>query len=166
LTDAMPAAAARVLAEVDAALPEAVALLTALVATPSVGGTDPEHEIQARLARDLSDGGLEVDHWALPLDDLLARPDFPGVEVDRREAWGLVGRLPGDGTGEKRSLLLNGHVDVVPIGDPAAWSRPDAVRPRRLRHEGRACSLDHCRGGVCRLFSGLLWRHRNLRYCR
>jgi acetylornithine deacetylase len=24
------------------------------------------------------------------------------------------------------SLLLNGHVDVVPIGDPAAWSRPDA----------------------------------------
>jgi acetylornithine deacetylase len=122
--------AAQVLAQVDAGLGDAVALLTELVATPSIGGTDPEHEIQARLARDLHAVGLDVDHWRLPLDDLLARPDFPGVEVDRREAWGLVGRLAGDGSGEGRSLLLNGHVDVVPIGDPGAWSRPDAFSGR------------------------------------
>ena len=48
--------------------------------------------------------------------------------------------------------MLNGHVDVVPIGDPAAWSharpvlragrRRRAVRPRRLRHEGRAGRRD------------------------
>ncbi|MGZ4589745.1 MAG: ArgE/DapE family deacylase, partial [Actinomycetes bacterium] len=113
---------ARVLDEVDAALPQAGALLTGLVQTPSIGGSDAEHEIQARLAGEL--GGLEIDHWQIPLDEVLAEADFPGVEVDRTEAWGLVGRLPGRGGG--RSLLLNGHVDVVPIGDPRAWTRPDA----------------------------------------
>jgi acetylornithine deacetylase len=117
---------ARVLAEVDARLPETFDLLAELVRIPSVSGTDPEHEIQARLARELAETGLEVDHWRIPLDELTAEPDFPGVEVERQEAWGLVGRLPGDGSDAGGSLLLNGHVDVVPIGNPAAWSRPDA----------------------------------------
>ena len=51
-----------------------------------------------------------------------AHPDFPGVEVDRQEAWGLVARLPG--TGDGPALMLNGHIDVVPIGDPNAWVDP------------------------------------------
>jgi acetylornithine deacetylase len=120
--------AARVLAEVDDQLPSAYELLTELVRIPSVGGTDPEHEIQARLARELTDAGLEVDHWRVPLDELLDEPDFPGVEVHRDEAWGLVGRVPasGAGAGTGGSLMLNAHVDVVPIGNPAAWSRADA----------------------------------------
>jgi acetylornithine deacetylase len=116
--------AARLLAEVDERLPETFRLLAELVRIPSVSGTDPEHEIQARLARELAGSGLEVDHWRIPLDELLAEPAFPGVEVERHEAWGLVGRLPGTCGGD--SLLLNAHVDVVPIGNPAAWSRPDA----------------------------------------
>jgi acetylornithine deacetylase len=115
--------AARVLDEVDAAADAAVGRLAELVRVPSVGGTDAEHEIQGMLAAELGTAGLEVDHWPLPLDELLAEPDFPGVEVARAEAWGLVGRLPGRGDGP--SLMLNGHVDVVPTGDPAAWSRPD-----------------------------------------
>jgi acetylornithine deacetylase len=121
--------AGRVLSEVDAQLPRTVSLLTELVRTPSVSGTDPEQEIQARLARELDGTGLEVDHWQIPLDELVAEPDFPGVEVERREAWGLVGRLPGtapDAASGGATLLLNGHVDVVPIGNPRAWSRPDA----------------------------------------
>ena len=79
---------ARVLDEVDAGTTEMVALLAGLVATPSVSGTDPEHEIQARLAAELAAEGLDVDHWSLPLAQLLAEPDFPGVEVERSEAWG------------------------------------------------------------------------------
>jgi acetylornithine deacetylase len=116
---------ARVLAEVDARLPETFDLLAELVRIPSVSGTDPEHEIQGRLAGELAGAGLEVDHWRIPLDELMAEPDFPGVEVERQEAWGLVGRLPASSSGGG-SLLLNGHVDVVPVGNPAAWSRPDA----------------------------------------
>jgi acetylornithine deacetylase len=118
--------AGRVLAEVDARLPDTFELLAELVRIPSVSGTDPEHEIQARLARELAETGLEVDHWRIPLDELMAEPDFPGVEVEREEAWGLVGRSPAGSSGDGASLLLNGHVDVVPIGNPAAWSRPDA----------------------------------------
>jgi acetylornithine deacetylase len=113
---------ARVLDEVSAGTTEMVALLAGLVATPSVSGTDAEHEIQSRLAAELAAEGLDVDHWRLPLDELLAEPDFPGVEVERSEAWGLVGRLAGDGSGEGATLMLNGHVDVVPPGNPAAWS--------------------------------------------
>ena len=120
--------AARVLEEVDQRLPETCGLLAELVRIPSVSGTDPEHEIQARLAHELAGSGLEIDHWQIPIDELSAEPDFPGVEVERHEAWGLVGRVPGSapGTATGGTLLLNGHVDVVPIGNPAAWSRRDA----------------------------------------
>jgi acetylornithine deacetylase len=120
---------ARVLAEIDERLPDSFSLLAELVRIPSVGGSDAEHEIQARLAAELAGSGLEVDHWQIPLDEVLAEPDFPGVEIERREAWGLVGRSPGTAPETSiggASLLLNGHVDVVPIGNPAAWSRPDA----------------------------------------
>lgn len=111
------------LAEVDAATAETEALLAELVRTPSIGGTGAEHEIVADVAARLDTGGLETDHWRLPLDELTGAPDFPGVEVERGEAWAVVGRLPGRGGG--RSLLLNGHVDVVPTGDLDAWTRPD-----------------------------------------
>jgi len=134
--------AARVLDEVDAAAAAAEARLAALVQVPSVGGTDAEVEIQAGLAADLASIGLEVDHWQLPLAELMAEPDFPGVEVHRREAWGLVGRLPGRGDGPV--LMLDGHVDVVPTGDPEAWSRPDpfsgAVVSGELHGRG-ACDM-------------------------
>ncbi len=134
--------AARVLAEVDAAADATEQQLARLVQVPSVGGTDPEHEIQALLAAGLAELGLELDHWRLPLAELLADPDFPGVEVERDEAWGLVGRLPGRGDGP--TLLLNGHVDVVPVGDPAAWSTPDPFSGRVVDGElhGRgACDM-------------------------
>jgi len=115
--------AARVLDEVDAAAPAMVERLAELVRVPSITGSDAEHEIQSMLATELGLGGLEVDHWRLPLDDLLAEDDFPGVEVDRKEAWGLVGRLPGRCDGP--SLMFNGHVDVVPTGDLTTWTHPD-----------------------------------------
>ncbi len=133
---------ARVLAEVDAATRATESRLAALVRVPSIGGTDPEHEIQALLAAELTALGLDVDHWSLPLDELAAAPGFPGVEVSRDEAWGLVGRLPGRGDGA--TLMLNGHVDVVPVGDPGAWSTPDPFSGRVVSGElhGRgACDM-------------------------
>jgi acetylornithine deacetylase len=133
---------ARVLAEVDAEAAGAEARLAALVAVPSVGGSDAEHDIAAVLAAELRADGLDVDHWRLPLAELLAADDFPGVEVDRDEAWGLVGRLPGRGDGT--SLMLNAHVDVVPVGDPTAWSMPEPFSGRVVGDElhGRgACDM-------------------------
>ncbi len=94
--------------------------IRALVRIPSVGGTDAEHEAVGWLADRLRVEGADVDHWRLDLPALSGRPDFPGAEVERREAWGCVGAFGGAGAG--RSVLLDGHVDVVPVGDPDAWS--------------------------------------------
>ncbi|MEZ5298942.1 MAG: ArgE/DapE family deacylase [Ilumatobacteraceae bacterium] len=119
----------RVLNLLDERRDAMVAALADLVAVPSVSGTDAENDAIAHMAGAFGAIGLDVDHWEIPLADTMARPDFPGVEVDRREAWGVVGVLRGAGTGEGRSLMLNGHVDVVPEGDPGQWTTT-AFEPR------------------------------------
>ena len=122
--------AAEVLDQLAAGEARTKALLADLVAVPSETGTDAEHELTATLARRLRADGLEVDHWRVPLEQLLADPDFPGLEAPRSEAWGLVARLPATGGGgDGPTLLLNAHVDVVPPGDLAAWSRPHPYAP-------------------------------------
>jgi acetylornithine deacetylase len=133
---------ARVLDVVDESATELVTFLADLVRMPSVGGTDVENSAQQHLAAVFDRIGLDVDHWPLPLTELLAEPDFPGVEVDRDEAWGLVGRLAGHGGG--RSLMLNGHVDVVPPGDPATWTGRDPYSARldgALMYGRGACDM-------------------------
>ncbi len=102
-----------------------VAELRELVQIPSVDGTAAEVAVQAWCAARLEALGLTVDHWRLEIvpDD----PGFPGMEVERDEAWGCVGVLGGGAT---PGLILNGHVDVVPGGtfdarieDGVMWGR-------------------------------------------
>lgn len=123
-----------------------VACLSELVRIPSVTGTDAEHEAQAAMARWLADDGLDVDHWRLPIDELTDDPEFPGTEAPRDEAWGVVGRLPG--TGDEPTLLLDGHVDVVPPGDPATWSHTDPFSGEVTGHEVRGRGSADMKGGV------------------
>jgi acetylornithine deacetylase len=66
----------------------------------------------------MSGAGLEVDLWEIDLETLAAHPHW-SAEIERDGPLGLVGTLPGTGGG--RSLILNGHVDVVPPGDEALW---------------------------------------------
>src|SRR6188768_607637 len=88
--------------------------LAQLVNIPSTGGSDAEVAVQRWCAATLTGLGLDVDQWKLDLDALRADPDYPGEEVERDEAWGVVG-TSGEGT---PALILNGHVDVVPPGEP------------------------------------------------
>jgi acetylornithine deacetylase len=126
-----------------------IAAVADVVQQPSVSGTDGENEAQSYMAGLLTDGGLDVDHWQLDLETLTAHPDFPGMEVPRSEAWGLVGRLPG--TGDGPTLMLNGHIDVVPTGDPDAWvESPFSGEVRDGRLFGR---------GACDMKAGLLAAH-------
>lgn len=123
---------------------------------PSIGGTAAENDIQHHLSGRFGGAGLDVDHWPIDLEELRLDPEFPGTEVDRDEAWGLVGRLPGRGDGP--SLMLNGHVDVVPLGDPDAWPHPPfAAEIVDGRLHGR---------GACDMKAGLvagLWAVRAIR---
>ncbi|MET3803487.1 acetylornithine deacetylase [Nakamurella sp. UYEF19] len=120
--------------------------LSALIQVPSISGTDVENSVQDDLARRLTQIGTEVDHWSIPLAETIGAHNFPGAEVDRSEAYGLVGRLAGRGDGP--SLMLNGHVDVVPPGDLAAWPRNDpfdgAADAERVYGRG-ACDM---KGGL------------------
>jgi acetylornithine deacetylase len=114
----------QVLDYLDDHVAELVATLGDLVRVPSISGSDEENSVQSMLAERLTALGLEVDHWPIPLQATQAAADFPGTEVDRREAWGLVGCARGSGGG--RSLMLNAHVDVVPPGDLDTWTGRDA----------------------------------------
>ncbi len=144
----------RVLRFVDDHAAEIVAEVAELVRIPSVSGSDEENAVQHLLAARMAEAGMDVDTWQIPLDATIAEPDFPGVEVERRAAWGVVGRLPGRAAGP--SLLLNAHVDVVPTGEPASWNgeRPFGGRVSASTVHGR---------GACDMKAGLvasLWAAR------
>jgi acetylornithine deacetylase len=107
---------------VNAVRPERlVALLQQLIAVPSITGSAAESDAQHRLGRHLDAMGLDTDLWQIDLPALTADPEFPGMEVARDEAWGLVGSWRGDDP-DAATLVLNGHIDVVPPGDLTAWT--------------------------------------------
>ncbi|WP_329271852.1 ArgE/DapE family deacylase [Streptomyces pseudovenezuelae] len=137
-----------------AAVDEAVIarLLLELLAVPSVTGSAAESELQHVLARHMERLDLDVDLWSMNLSELRAHPRFPGGEAPRTEAWGLVGgtRPRGDGP----SLILQGHVDVVPPGDLARWES-DPFRPRvtgDVVHARGACDM---KAGVVAILAAL-----------
>jgi acetylornithine deacetylase len=59
-----------------------------------------------------------VDVWELDFEQLAQHPAY-SVEVEREQSLGVAGVM-GQNTGG-RSLILNGHIDVVPAGDRANW---------------------------------------------
>ena len=89
----------------------------ALVRVPSVSGTPDEERIVELYAGMLDDAGLALDHWEIDLDETMADPWFPGVEVERERAYGLVGVSDPDPDAERPALVLQGHLDVVPPGE-------------------------------------------------
>ena len=91
----------------------------ALVAIPSLGGDEtPAQEWVSDLMLRI---GLEVDVWDLDFDALAQHPAH-AVECERDRGLGVVGRLGEEAGGA--SLILNGHVDVVPAGHEDRWSGP------------------------------------------
>lgn len=88
-----------------------------LVRTPSVTGD--EGAVQDLVASLLADAGLDVERLEPPLDAVRADPDWPGDEMPRERLPIVLGRL---GRPDRRRIVLVGHVDVVPAGDPATWS--------------------------------------------
>ncbi|MCU1601699.1 MAG: acetylornithine deacetylase or succinyl-diaminopimelate desuccinylase [Frankiales bacterium] len=86
---------------------------------PSVTGSAAEGDAQQLLASRLRAAGMDTDLWEIDLPSITADPEFPGMEAARVDAWGLVSTMGGD---EGPTLVLNGHIDVVPTGDRRAWT--------------------------------------------
>src|SRR5919206_1761006 len=83
----------------------AVDRVVALVAVPSLGGTAAESEAQHLVAGWLDELGTDVDRWAIDLTAAESAADAPGQEVDRSEAWGVVGTVPGEDGGQPALVL-------------------------------------------------------------
>ncbi|MHB8958050.1 MAG: ArgE/DapE family deacylase [Candidatus Limnocylindrales bacterium] len=112
---ALTAAATAAAAAVDPDL--LVADLAALVRQRSVTGD--EDAIAASLADRLEALGLDVEVFTPNPADIRADPAWPGEEMPRTTLSVVLGRAGRKGG---RRVVLSGHIDVVPAGDPATWS--------------------------------------------
>lgn len=106
---------------VDAGFKEQVALTAELVKFPSVRGA--EHTAQDFVAGEMRRRGLALDRWTIALDDIRHLPGFSPVHVAYDNAVNVVGTLRAPAA-KGRSLILNGHIDVVPVGPVEMWSSP------------------------------------------
>ena len=110
-----------ILAAVDANFDRQVAFTQDLVRFPSLRGQ--EHTAQDFVFSALKSRGLAMDRWAIEVGDIESHPGFSPVAVDYTNAINVVGtHRPRAEKG--RSLILNGHIDVVPVGPLDMWSRP------------------------------------------
>lgn len=66
----------------------------------------------------------DVDQWVTPMAELEADPAFPGWEIERDDVPVVAARVVGNRPGP--TVVLTGHVDVVPVGDPRTWTRDPA----------------------------------------
>ncbi|MEA5058808.1 MAG: ArgE/DapE family deacylase [Candidatus Pelethousia sp.] len=97
---------------------ESIHFLQDILRIPSVTGN--EGPIQEFIGAHLTRLGLAVDSFVPALDALRKHPAFVEVDVDSYEGRpNVVAVLKGEGGG--RSLLFNGHVDVIPEGSSDNW---------------------------------------------
>ena len=106
---------------VDSQFDEQIAFTSELVKFPSVRGA--EQTAQDFVAKSLRERGFAVDMWAMHVGELQHLPGFSPVTVSYDNAFNVVGsRRPKNKQG--RSLILNGHIDVVPVGPLNMWTTP------------------------------------------
>jgi acetylornithine deacetylase len=114
-----PATTARILAAVEARQERIVAMMREIVRVESVTGNEAsaQHYV-AGLLREL---GMRVDVFEPDLAELRGHPGYwaqPGLDFAGRP--NVVGVLEGDPAA--RSLVLNGHIDTIPLGPDEAWT--------------------------------------------
>ena len=139
----------RVVEAIGAGREELIALLSDLVGFDTTARAlgDPardEAALQEHLGDRLGAAGAEVDIWEPPAGEPPPGPQIPeGIEFDGRPQ--LTARFPGAGGG--RSLILNGHIDVVESSPLEAWTtHPNRAEVRDGHLYGRgSCDM---KGGV------------------
>ncbi len=94
----------------------AINALERLVRTESITGD--EGAVQDLMATLLANAGATVERLEPDPAEARQDPEWPGQEMERERLPIVLGRLGRPGG---RRIVLVGHVDVVPPGDPATW---------------------------------------------
>jgi acetylornithine deacetylase len=97
---------------------EIIDFLKKLISFQSVTGN--ENGIQNFITDVLKEMGLETDVWEPSHEELRKHPAYVPCEENYENRPNVVGIFKGSGGG--RSLLFNGHVDVIPVGDGTGWA--------------------------------------------
>jgi acetylornithine deacetylase len=123
----------QIIAAADALYDESVELLSELVRHPSTLGN--EASAQNYIAKVFADLGLMVDKFEIDLNTIKDEPGFSPVDWSYKGKENVVAvHQPQRNTG--RSLIFNGHMDVVPEGPADMWTDgpyEPVVRDRRRR---------------------------------
>ncbi|MFC4671750.1 ArgE/DapE family deacylase [Seohaeicola nanhaiensis] len=106
---------------VDHLFDDQTAFLSELVAFPSTRGN--EQDAQDYMAQAFEDRGLATDRWTIDVADIQGLPGFSPVVGNYENAVNVVGAHRAR-TARGRSLILNGHMDVVPEGPHDMWDTP------------------------------------------
>jgi len=127
----------RVLKQIERDREEIVGFLQKLISIPSVTGN--EKEIQEFISEKLNQMGLSVDVWEPDVNELRKHLGYVPVTNDYKNRPNVVGVKMGKGKG--KSLLFNGHVDVIPPGSLDAWRyKPWGGEVKHGRIYGRGSS--------------------------
>lgn len=103
---------------IDESRDELIRVLGDLVRAPSVTGS--EAPVQDVVEREFRARELQVDRWEPDPAELAPYRDHVGAIETMAGRPNVVGVRTGSGGG--RSILLNGHIDVVDPGDEALWT--------------------------------------------
>ena len=110
-----------ILTEIEQNFEEQLKFLSDFVQIPSL--RFEEAPAQDFMSEALHNRGYEVDDWLIKIEDLEPLSGFGPIHGDFSRARNVVGTIrPSSYRG--RSLILQGHLDVVPIGPLEMWKHP------------------------------------------
>ncbi|CAG9621964.1 N-formyl-4-amino-5-aminomethyl-2-methylpyrimidinedeformylase [Sutcliffiella rhizosphaerae] len=95
----------------------AIKLLQKLVQEKSI--SEHERQAQAIVIETCREIGMEIDIWEPDMKELSTHPNFVSSRKDFHDSPNVVAKWSGAGGG--KSIILNGHIDVVPEGDMKQW---------------------------------------------
>ncbi|MCG6888933.1 MAG: ArgE/DapE family deacylase [Gammaproteobacteria bacterium] len=111
----------RIMDAVDRRFNEQTDFLAEISRHASIRGA--EQSAQKLVDEQLRERGYSTDLWEIKVDDIASLPGFSPVLGNYDEALNVVATHHGRSKNGK-SLILNGHIDVVPVGPLDMWQRP------------------------------------------
>ncbi len=124
---------------VDVAREDIVSFIQSLIQSPSLA--NDEGPVQSIIQDKLESLGLKTEKVPVLFDELKDHPAFndDGNSPDSR--YNVVGHWENNGSG--KSIILNGHVDVVPTGSLELWDESPwsgAIKNERIYGRG-SCDM-------------------------